>query len=45
MLNNGGIRINSQKLTVDDETVRLKDGMIIQVGKRKFLKIALKKQD
>lgn len=43
MLNNGGIRVDSQKLTTADEAVHLKDGMIIQVGKRKFLKIILKK--
>lgn len=43
MLDNGGLRINSQKLTDKNDVIYLKDGMIIQVGKRRFLKIVINK--
>lgn len=43
MLNNGGLRVNSQKLTNKNDVIYLKDGMIIQVGKRKFLEIVINK--
>lgn len=39
MLKNGGLRINSKKLKEGDSKVTVSDGMIIQVGKRKFLRI------
>ncbi|CAJ2230568.1 tyrosine--tRNA ligase [Companilactobacillus paralimentarius] len=41
MLDNGGLRINSQKLTNKNDVIYLKNGMIIQVGKRRFLKIVI----
>lgn len=36
MLDNGGLRINSQKLTNKNDVIYLKNGMIIQVGKRRL---------
>lgn len=39
MFKNGGLRINSKKLKEGDSKVTVSDGMIIQVGKRKFLRI------
>ncbi len=35
----GGVKINDEKVKSVDETVHLKEGMIIQVGKRRFAKI------
>ncbi|HSH25371.1 MAG TPA: tyrosine--tRNA ligase, partial [Massilibacterium sp.] len=41
MIQNGGVKINQQKVTDNQMQVKLKDGMIVQVGKRKFKKIVL----
>ncbi|PFA67671.1 tyrosine--tRNA ligase [Bacillus sp. AFS015802] len=43
MIQNGGIRINSEKVLDVQSVVEIKDGMIVQVGKRKFKKLILKK--
>lgn len=39
MLDNGGLRINSEKLCDSNAIIDVSDGMVIQVGKRNFLKI------
>ncbi|MFS1515440.1 tyrosine--tRNA ligase [Bacillus sp. SCS-151] len=39
MINNGGIRINTTKINDSNLVVDIEDGMILQVGKRKFVKI------
>lgn len=41
MIQNGGVKINQQKVTDNQMQVKLEDGMIVQVGKRKFKKIVL----
>lgn len=41
LLKQGGIKINSEK--VENDEVEIKDGDIIQVGKRKFAKLIIKK--
>ena len=37
MIKQGGLKINNQKYA--DENIVLEDGMVIQVGKRKFIKV------
>lgn len=37
----GGVKIDNQKITDWKQEVTLKDGQVIQVGKRKFIKISL----
>ncbi|MGM7681259.1 tyrosine--tRNA ligase [Cytobacillus sp. Hm23] len=39
MIKNGGIRINTIKINNSNLLVNIEDGMILQVGKRKFVKI------
>ncbi|MEC1752395.1 tyrosine--tRNA ligase [Bacillus mojavensis] len=39
MIQNGGVRINGEKITDIHADAEIKENMIIQVGKRKFLKI------
>ncbi|MCY9050336.1 tyrosine--tRNA ligase [Bacillus inaquosorum] len=39
MIQNGGVRINGEKITDIDADAEIKENMIIQVGKRKFLKL------
>jgi tyrosyl-tRNA synthetase len=39
MIKNGGIRIDGEKVLDTDMVVPIKDGMIVQVGKRKFVKV------
>ncbi|ULG74442.1 tyrosine--tRNA ligase [Macrococcus brunensis] len=39
MISNGGIRINSEKVEEEQLKVQIENGMIVQVGKRKFKKI------
>ncbi|MCA0173232.1 tyrosine--tRNA ligase [Bacillus sp. RAR_GA_16] len=41
MVKNGGIKLNEVKVTDVTEEVRIEDGLVIQVGKRKFKKIKL----
>ncbi|WP_270180709.1 tyrosine--tRNA ligase [Alkalihalobacillus sp. CinArs1] len=41
MVKNGGIKIDQQKVTDSSAVVTVKDGMIVQVGKRKVKKITL----
>ncbi|WP_018130769.1 tyrosine--tRNA ligase [Effusibacillus pohliae] len=41
MIQQGGVRINSQKIDDVDARIELEDGMILQVGKRKFAKIRI----
>lgn len=38
LIEQGGAKVDSQKVTADDE-IEVKDGMILQAGKRKFKKI------
>ena len=42
MIVNGGVRINEEKVTETDRTIQVADGMIVQVGKRKFRRMRLK---
>ncbi len=35
----GGVKIDDQKISSPEETIHLKSGMIIQVGKRRFARI------
>ncbi|WP_348658221.1 S4 domain-containing protein [Heyndrickxia faecalis] len=39
MTQNGGIRINGEKVKDIHDAVHVTDGLIIQVGKRKFIKL------
>ncbi|MCY8718957.1 tyrosine--tRNA ligase, partial [Bacillus sp. S10C12M] len=39
MIQNGGIRIDGEKITDVHANAEIKENMIIQVGKRKFLKL------
>ncbi|MFC7063754.1 tyrosine--tRNA ligase [Halobacillus seohaensis] len=41
MIKNGGIRINQEKIIDPLTTVQVIDGIIVQVGKRKFVKLKL----
>ncbi|WP_273836150.1 tyrosine--tRNA ligase [Guptibacillus sedimenti] len=41
MVKNGGIKLNETKVTNVNEEVTVKDGLVVQVGKRKFKKIKL----
>ena len=41
MVKNGGIKLNEIKVTNVNEDVTIEDGLVIQVGKRKFKKIKL----
>lgn len=38
LIEQGGVKINSEKVTADDE-IKIEDGMVIQAGKRKFKKL------
>lgn len=42
MINNGGIRIDQEKMTDPTSIVSISDGMVVQVGKRKFVKLRVK---
>lgn len=42
MMKNGGIKLNEAKVTNVNEEVTVEDGLVVQVGKRKFKKIKLK---
>lgn len=39
MIQNGGVRINGEKITDIHADAEIEENMIIQVGKRKFLKL------
>ena len=39
MIKNGGVKINQEKITDSDDRITIENDMIIQVGKRKFIKI------
>ncbi|MCF6408791.1 tyrosine--tRNA ligase [Pseudalkalibacillus salsuginis] len=39
MIQNGGVKINQEKVDDVQQQIAVEDGMIIQVGKRKFVKI------
>ena len=41
MVKNGGIKLNETKVTNVNEEVAVEDGLVVQVGKRKFKKIKL----
>ncbi len=41
MIKNGGIRINQEKVMDPAFTVSVSDGLVLQVGKRKFIKLKL----
>lgn len=42
LIKQGAIKIDGVKVTDENAQIELKDGMIVQVGKRRFLKIRLK---
>lgn len=39
MIQQGGVRINQEKVTEVNEQIEVQEGMIVQVGKRKFAKV------
>ncbi|MBU8905207.1 tyrosine--tRNA ligase [Desertibacillus haloalkaliphilus] len=39
MIQNGGVKLNEEKVTEVQQQVAIEDGLIVQVGKRKFAKI------
>lgn len=41
MIQQGGVRINQEKITDIQAEITIEDGMIVQVGKRKFAKVKL----
>ncbi|MDQ0417691.1 tyrosyl-tRNA synthetase [Croceifilum oryzae] len=41
MIQNGGVRVNQEKLVDVQARIQLEDGLVIQVGKRKFTQIKL----
>jgi tyrosyl-tRNA synthetase len=41
MIENGGVKMNSEKINDIFTEVSIVDGMILQVGKRKMLKLKL----
>jgi len=41
LIQQGGVRINQQEITIDDCDVRVGDGDVLQAGKRRFARIAL----
>lgn len=43
MISQGGVKIEGEKITDPDAVVTVKDGMIVQVGKRKFVRIYIGK--
>ncbi|AMA73823.1 tyrosine--tRNA ligase [Aneurinibacillus thermoaerophilus] len=42
MVQQGAVKINEEKVTSVDEHIAVEDGMIVQVGKRKFVKVVIK---
>jgi len=42
MISNGGVKINGEKLIAEQLVVDIENGMVVQVGKRKFKKIIVK---
>jgi tyrosyl-tRNA synthetase len=42
MIKQGAVEINSQRITDHNAEITTTDGMIIQVGKRKFAKLKVK---
>ncbi len=41
LIKEGAVKINGQKITDENAKISIKDGMVIQVGKRRFLKIKI----
>ena len=41
LVTQGGVTIDGKKVSNISETIRLADGMVLKVGKRKFIKIKL----
>lgn len=41
MVANGGVKIDGVKLLKDKKSINIEDGMIVQVGKRKFVKVKI----
>jgi tyrosyl-tRNA synthetase len=39
MIQNGGIKINAVKVLDADLQVKITDGLVVQVGKRKFVQL------
>jgi len=35
----GGVSINGEKITSSDMDIEIEDGMVLRVGKRKFLRL------
>lgn len=44
LIEGGAIYIGDEKITDPQKTIRLQDGMVIKVGKRRFIKVKYKKQ-
>jgi tyrosyl-tRNA synthetase len=42
MVQQGAVKVNEEKVTDINQAVKLEDGMVVQVGKRKFAKVKLK---
>ncbi|MCM3537623.1 tyrosine--tRNA ligase [Priestia endophytica] len=42
MIDNNGVKINGEKVVHKDEQLVISDGLVIQIGKRKFAKIRVK---
>lgn len=42
MIDNNGVKINGEKVVHKDEQLVISDGLVIQIGKRKFAKIKVK---
>ncbi|SDN88574.1 tyrosine--tRNA ligase [Alkalicoccus daliensis] len=42
MIQNNGVKMDGKRVTDPQLTVEIKDGMVVQVGKRKFVRVALK---
>ncbi|MCK4261818.1 tyrosine--tRNA ligase, partial [bacterium] len=41
LIQQGGVRIDSEKLTDPDSDIMVREGMVIKVGKRKFAKLLI----
>lgn len=39
LIEQGGAKINDKKITINEKEIEVKSGMVVQVGKRKFVKI------
>jgi len=44
MIQQGGVRVDGEKVDDIDARIPLRDGMVVQVGKRKFAKVQVTEQ-